>query len=151
MKLYETTQPSFYFTIQFPGEVIKPGSKPDIGFREISGIAIEITTETIQEGGLNSDVHIAPKSLKHGNLVCKSGLIARESNLAKTLQGDPSTPIEPKTILVHLKNDKEDVLSMWRFKDVYPVKWSVDEFNSTNNDILVESIEFAYSFSTREK
>jgi phage tail-like protein len=154
-KLYKTTQPSFYFTIQFPDEVIKPERKPDIVFLEISGMATEITTETIEEGGLNSYVHTAPKSLKHGNLVLKSGLIARGSNLAdwcvKTLQGDLSTLIEPKTILVQLKNDKEDILLMWRFNNAYPVKWSVDEFNSTNNNILVESIEFAYSFSTREK
>jgi phage tail-like protein len=155
MKQYQTTQPSFYFTIQFPGEVVKPERKPGIVFREISGIATEITPETIEEVGLNSYVHTAPKSSKHGNLVLKRGLMVRESNLAdwcvKTLQGDLSTLIEPKTILVQLKNDKEDVFVMWRFKDAYPVKWSVDEFNSTNDNILVESIEFAYSFFTREK
>jgi phage tail-like protein len=153
-KLYKTTQPSFYFTIQFPDEVIKPDRKPDIVFLEISGMAIEINTETIEEGDLNSNVHTAPKSLKHGNLVMKSGSIARESNLAdwcvKTLLGDLSTLIEPRTILVQLKDDKEDLLLMWRINDAYPVKWLVDESNLTNNNILVESIEFAYSFSTRE-
>jgi len=155
MKLYETTLPSFYFTIQFPDEVIKPERKPEIVFLEISGIVTEITTETIEEGSLNSYVHIVPKNIRHGNLVSKSGLIARESTLAdwciKTLQGDLSTLIERKTIQVQLKNEKEEVLCMWRFYDAYPAKWSVDEFNSTNNNILVEYLEFAYSFSTREK
>jgi phage tail-like protein len=155
MELYKTIQPAFYFTIRFPDEVIHPERKPDIVFREISGITTETNTETIEEGGMNSYVHVVPKGLKHVNLVMKSGLIARESSLAdwcvKTLQGDMSTRIERKTILVQLKDDKEDVLFMWSFKDAYPVQWLVDEFNSTNNDILVESIEFAYSISTREK
>lgn len=155
MEPYKITQPSFYFTIQLPGEVIKPERKPDIVFREISGITTEINTETIEEGGVYSYVHVVPKSLKHVNLVLKSGLIARESNLAdwcvKTLQGDLSTRIERKTILVQLKDDKGAVLFTWSFKDAYPATWLVDEFNSTNNDILVESIEFVYSHSTREK
>jgi hypothetical protein len=47
--------------------------------------------------------------------------------------------------------DWDAILCMWRFNDAYPAKWSVDESNSTNNNILVECIEFAYSFSTREK
>jgi phage tail-like protein len=118
-----TTQPAFFFTVQFPDEVVKPERKPEIVFLEISGIATEITTETIEEGGLNSNIHFAAKSIKHGNLVCKSGLIARESYLAdwlKTLQDDLFPLIEPKTILVQLKNDKGDVLSLWRFNDAYP-------------------------------
>ena len=104
---------------------------------------------------MNSDVHPVPKSLKNGTLVLKSGLIARESILAdwyiKTLQGDLSTVIKPKTILVQLKDDKEDVLCMWRFNDAYQVKWTVDESNSTNNHIQFESIEFAYSLFRLEK
>ena len=92
MKVNKTTQPAYSFTIQFHDEVIKPERKPDIVFLEISGIATKITTETVEEDGLNSSVHTAPKGLKHGNLVVKSGLIDRESNLAgwciKTLQGD---------------------------------------------------------------
>ncbi|MFZ4521063.1 MAG: phage tail protein [Bacteroidales bacterium] len=155
MKLNNTIQPAFSFTIVFPDEVIKPERKPEIEFLEVSGIATEITTGINEEGSLNNFVHTAPKNAQHGKLELKSGLIARESNLAdwciKTLQGDLSTVIKRKTILVQLKNDKEEVLSMWRFNDAYPVKWSVDEFNPTNKDIRVESIEFDYSFSTREK
>ncbi|MEI6899349.1 MAG: phage tail protein [Bacteroidota bacterium] len=155
MKLEKTIQSSFYFTIHFPDEVIKPERKPDMVFLEISGIAVEITSETIEEGGLSIAIHPVPKSVKHEKLVLKSGLIARESILAdwyiKTVQGDLSTVIQPKTILVQLKNDKEAVLFMWRFNDAYPVKWSVDESNSTKNNIQFESIEFAYSLFRREK
>ena len=154
-KPYETTQPAFYFTVQFPGEGIHPEAKPDIVSLEISGIATEITTETIEEGGVNSHVHVVPKSIKHGNLVLKKSLIARESSLAdwcaKTLQGDLSAGIECKTIQVQLKNDKDEVLLMWLFKDAYPATWTVDEFNSTHDTIVIESMEFSYTFSTREK
>jgi phage tail-like protein len=151
----KTTPPAFYFTVQFPDEVIKAEETPDIVFREISGIGTEFTAETIEDGDLNSYVHVVPKSLKHVNLVLKSGMIARESILAewciKTLQGDLFTRIERKTILVELMNDQDDVLIIWRFKDAYPATWVVDEFNSTKDTILVESIEFAYSLFRREK
>ena len=114
-KLFNTTPPAFYFTVQHSNEDINPEGKPDIVSLEISGIAAEITPETIEEGGVNSHVQFAPKSIKHGNhLVLKQSLIARESNLAdwciKTLQGDLSALIERKTILVKLKNDKDEVL-----------------------------------------
>jgi phage tail-like protein len=67
------------------------------------------------------------------------------------LQGDLSTLIEPKTVLVQLLNEKGEVACMWRFNNAYPVKWVVDNLSSTKNDLVIESIELAYSFSTREK
>jgi phage tail-like protein len=116
---------------------------------------MEISTEPIEEGGLNSYVHIVPKASRHGNLVLKRGIIAMESDLTdwckSTLQGDLSTLIEPKTVLVQLLNEKGEVACMWRFNNAYPVKWVVDNLSSTKNDLVIESIELAYSFSTREK
>jgi hypothetical protein len=48
MELSETIQPAFYFTVQFPDEVINPGRNPDFVFPEISGIATEKNTESIE-------------------------------------------------------------------------------------------------------
>jgi phage tail-like protein len=144
-------QPAFYFRVQFPDD---PGIS-EFSFQEISGIAMEISTETIEEGGLNNYVHTVPKGSKHGNLVLKRGIANLDSKLTNwcknTLQGDLGTLITPQTIQVELLNADGQATCMWRFNNAYPVKWSVDNLNSTKNDLAIESIEFAYSYSTREK
>jgi hypothetical protein len=41
------------------------------------------------------------------------------------------------------------VLRAWQFNDAYPVKWSVEGFSSTKNDVAIEQIAFAYTYSQR--
>jgi phage tail-like protein len=144
-------QPAFYFRVQFPDDP----NITDTSFQDISGIATEIQTEAIEEGGLNSYTHIVPKSAKHGNLVLKRGIAGIDSKLVDwcktTLEGDLGTLISPKTIQVALLNPAGQVAFMWQFNKAWPVKWSVDNFNSTKNEIVVESMEFAYSYAIRVK
>ena len=144
-------QPSFYFNVQFPDD---PGIT-DTSFQEVTGIAAESNTESIEEGGENRYVHVVPKGTKHGNLVLKRGIAGMSSELTKwckdILEGDLGTAITPKTIQVQLLDSAGQAAMMWRFNNAYPVKWSVDNLSSSKNDILIETLEFAYSYSTREK
>ena len=41
-----------------------------------------------------------------------------------------------------------DPLLTWSFVGAYPVKWSVSDFNSMENKISIESLEFAYQYYT---
>jgi phage tail-like protein len=144
-------QVAFFFRIKFPEE---PAST-DTSFQEISGISSEKNTEQIEEGGENMFVHTVPKGSKHGNLVLKRGIANKLSNLTRwckeTIEGDLENAITPKTIQVELLNAKGEAAFVWTINNAYPVKWSIDTLNSTKNEIVIESIEFAYSYSTREK
>jgi phage tail-like protein len=141
--------PAFSFSVS-----IGSGSEiPDTAFSEVSGISTEIETEAIVEGGENRFVHQLPKQVKHGQLVLKRGIAQKESPLTRwcvrALEGQFVRAIELKMVIVSLVDASGGVLRAWQFNHAYPVKWTVDPFSSTKNEIAVEQISLAYSYSQR--
>lgn len=137
---------SFYFSVSITGET---GS--DIAsFKEVSGIAIERLTEEVLEGGLNSFRHSEPSTAKFSNLVLKRGFVVKDSSIAKwciaTLEGGLDKPIRTNNILVSLLNENAESIRTWSFSNAWPVKWNVADFNSMKDELLVETLEFAYSY-----
>ncbi len=142
--------PAFYFTVSIGnGTTIR-----DSAFSEVSGIGTEIETEAVVEGGENRFVHQLPTQVKHGQLELKRGIARMSSPLAKwckkTLEGEFAAMIELQTVMLNLVGAKDKVLRTWQFNDAYPVKWSVDPFSSTKNEIAIEKISLAYSYSQRK-
>ena len=125
----------------------------DAAFAEVSGIGTEIETESVVEGGENRFVHQLPKQVKHGQLELKRGITMIDSPLVQwckdTLEGEFAEMIELKIVIVKLTGSEGEVLRSWQFNDAWPVKWSVDPFSSTKNEVAVEKISLAYSYSTR--
>ncbi len=125
----------------------------DTAFSEVSGISAEIETETLTEGGENRFQHQLPKALKHGHLELKRGVAQLSSPLVAwckaTLEGEFASAIRLQTIVVKLNGAQGEVLRAWQFNDAYPVKWSVEGFTSTKNDVAIEQIAFAYTYSQR--
>jgi phage tail-like protein len=145
--------PAFYFTVMFD-TVNARDDIADMAFSEVSGIGTEMELETVAEGGENRFSHQLPKRMKHGNLELKRGVALYISPLVQwciaTLEGEFTQPISPQTVYV-LLNGAEDfeVLRAWKFNNAYPVKWSVDGFSSTKNEVAIEHIALAYSYSER--
>ncbi len=137
---------AFYFKLSFGGV----SGLVDASFKEVSGISMEMDTEEISEGGNNYFKHRVPTSVKYSNLVLKRGLVPRASTLISwcedTFSGGLSTYIRPKTIVVSLLNANGLPLKSWNFVDAWPVKWSASDLNSMNNEVLIETLEFSYSY-----
>lgn len=135
---------SFYFSVSISGET----GPNEASFKEVSGIGIEMHTEEIVEGGLNDFRHRVPGA-KYSNLELKRGLLAKDSPLAQwciaTLEGGLNNAIRTNNIMVSLLNESAEPIRTWTFANAWPVKWDVDNFNSKNNEIIVERIEFAYN------
>lgn len=137
---------SFYFQLSFSGI----SGNIDASFKEASGISVEMGIDEIAEGGINGYKHRVPTTAKFPNLVLKRGLVAKNSAVIKwcsdTLNGGLEETIETKNIVVHLLNEEGSPLKSWSFVNAWPVKWSVSDFNSMNNEIAIETLEFAYSY-----
>lgn len=137
---------AFYFKLSFSGI----SSRKDASFKEASGITMEMDTEEITEGGNNNFKHRVPTSVKFSNLVLKRGMVPKNSKLAKwcmnTFDGGLSDYIKTKTIILSLLNENGQPLKTWNFVNAWPVKWSASDLNSMNNEILIETLEFAYSY-----
>ncbi|HUG26170.1 phage tail protein [Piscinibacter sp.] len=141
---------AFHFSVSF-------GPLPldlDSSFREVSGIGPEMETETVAEGGENRFVHVLPKAVKHPRLVLKRGISPYGSPLMlwcrAALEGGLVSAIEPKLVHLFLLNELSLPVRAWSFANAYPVKWEVDGFQATKNEVAVEKIELCYAFSKRE-
>lgn len=142
---------AFYFKVFF----VELGMDSDTSFQDVSGIGREMKTEDYAEGGENGFVHHLPKSVEYKRLVLKRGIATKKSALIAwcntVLEGEFSEKIETKTVKVFLMNAKGKVIRSWQFNKAYPVKWEVDSFNSTKNEVSIETIELCYhNFSRTE-
>jgi phage tail-like protein len=141
--------PAFYFKLSFGGS-----PNEDTSFQEVSGIGSEIDVQEVVEGGENRFVHRLPKGVKHPLLNLKRGITGTDSTLVKwcksVLEGDFINPITTKNLDVFLLDAEGNPLRSWSFADAYPVKWEIDSFNSTKNEVAIEKIEISYTSSERK-
>ena len=142
--------PAFHFKLVFAQ---KPGE--DTSFKEVSGIGTEINVQEVVEGGENRFVHRLPKGVKHPLLNLKRGIAAINSPLVtwckSVLEGDFIKPIQTQNISVYLLDQKQKPVRGWEFTNAYPIKWEIDSFNSTKNEVAIETIQLSYNSSTRTK
>lgn len=135
----------FRFAVDFDGgdPAIGP-SAADLQFLEVSGLAAELETVTLVEGGENRFAHRLPGRVKHGNLVLKRGHVA-DSALARWVEdAAQGVGVNPVDVTVKLLDEQHAVLEQWTFVRAWPVKWSLSSFDATKNAYVVDTLELAY-------
>ena len=132
----------FYFQLTFKGE--------DTAFQEVSGISKEFNLEEIINGEENLFKYRLPTIASSQNLILKRALISKESELLKwlanTFSQDFAKPIETNDLSLSLVDSSGTVSIMWTFYNAYPIKYAISDFNSQENEIVMESIELAYTY-----
>lgn len=133
---------AFYFSVRFEGYI-------SVAFQEVSGLQLEMETETVKEGGENSFSYQLPVRRKHGNLVLKRSLmpVSRilENYVVNVLENNGSAKITPTSVTIILKDAKHQPQNAWLALNAYPVKWEAGSFGSLKNELVIESIELAYN------
>ncbi|HEU4719672.1 MAG TPA: phage tail protein [Bacteroidia bacterium] len=133
---------SFYFSLSFVGE--------DAAFQEVSGISKELGIEEIVCGGENRFKYRLPTVATSQNLVLKRAIIPVGSMLmywcSSCIDQGLASSIQPHNVILSLLNSDGIVCMMWTFYNAYPVKYSVSDLKSTDNSIVIESIELAYQY-----
>ncbi len=136
--------PSFYFELHFKNE--------KIAFKEVSGISVDFNVD--EDTPTEDHFKLSLSSgVKHGNLTLKRGMLPSNSKFFEwcngILQGDLSTAIQPHDVSVALLDSSGGVLMKWTFHRAWPVKWSISDFKSEENNLIVESIELTYNYFER--
>lgn len=134
----------YHFLVVFLAAGVLPNPL-DIRFQKVSGISVEIETTEIREGGENIFVHRLPMQAKYNNLVLERGMVVGsplnvEFNAAMTL-----FQFVPGNVLVVVLNKDSVPVAGWNFQRAYPVKWSVSDLDATQNGIVVDTMELAYT------
>lgn len=132
----------FYFELSFEGE--------DAAFKEVSGISKELGIEEVTSGGENRFKYRLPTLTTSKNLVLKRAIVPKDSKLIEwcqdTLDTGLAQAIETQDISVNLLNNEGEVLLKWLFHNAYPVKYGVGDLKSQESEVLLETIELAYTY-----
>jgi phage tail-like protein len=139
--------PAFAFQVEFFNGRRFPAPLV-CSFQEVSGLALELETEELPEGGENAFVHQLPSRAKARRLTLKRGLVQRNSAFVDwvrlSLQGGLEVPLQPADVKVQLLDERLAPRLGWVCQGAYPVRWTMDPFESTRNEAAIEEIELAY-------
>jgi phage tail-like protein len=117
----------------------------DIRFQRVSGLSANIETRTVNEGGQNLYTHRLPSKIGYGNLVLERGFVVGsplniEFNAAMSL-----FKFAPSNVMVTLFSEAGIPLAAWLFLKAYPVKWATADLNASDDKILIDTLELAYT------
>lgn len=139
--------PAFSFRVSFGNWALKD----ETAFQEVSGINTEVETEEVVEGGENRYVQRLPKGVKHSPLELKRGVGALNSPLVtwcrQIMEGEFTGQIMTTPLTVYLMDINGMPLRGWLFADAFPIKWDIEAFNSTKNEVAIEKIVLTYTYS----
>ncbi|BCL33728.1 phage tail protein [Nostoc sp. MS1] len=150
---------SFFFDVSFQGQFA--GERLDKNvvetrFQSVTGLSVDMQTETLKEGGENRFEHILPVRTKYDSLVLKRGLV-KDSQMVKwcmdAILNFDIKPIDLLVSLLHVQSAGANQapqttapLVTWKVINAWPKKWSVSEFNAEENSLAIESLELNYSY-----
>lgn len=136
----------FHFRVKFQGL----GNDNDVRFQSVSGLAVEYDTESIKEGGLNTYEHKLPTRTKFPDMVLKRGMLIDSEVIEWCKKALFNREFEPTQIIVTLLNQEHEPLRTWKVNNAWPRKWTVSDFNATENSLVIETLELCYSYFTVE-
>lgn len=134
---------NFRFHVEIDGLVLA-------GFTEVSGLEIEIETETYQEGGVNDYTHFLPKRIKHRNLELKQGLSA-SNVLYQWLSDVAGGKVTKRSGRILLMDSQGTQVWHWTFEGAFPVKWSGVNLRSTGGEVFIETLELTHQGIKKQK
>ncbi len=139
---------SFYFKVEFQG--VPDVIDEDIRFQEVSGLTVDIELEELRDGAEPHFSYKFPKRIKYQNLVLKRGMLKNSALISwfedamDSYFNIANYSFSPCTIYIQLQNENGDPVSSWQVNNAFPVKWQISEFKANANEVVVETLEFAY-------
>jgi phage tail-like protein len=145
----------FHFKVELNG-VDGADSDAEQRFQEVSGLSVEVETETLHEGGENRFEYKLPKRAKYPNIIVKRGLL-KGSAFLDWFKSAMNTyfivvvyDFKPADITITLLDEADEPVAVWNVVQAYPLKWSMSDLRSSENAVVVESMELAYQYFERK-
>ena len=134
----------FYYKVEFG---ISKNTN-DVRFQSVSGLSVEYDYESFKEGGENRFEHKLPARTKYADMVLKRGMVVDSEIINWCNRAFRDRQFEPSDITVILMNEKGEPLRTWKVAHAVPKKWLVTDLNSTENSIVIETLELTYRYFT---
>ena len=142
--LYDDLILGFRFGVFFFAGGVIPNPL-DIRFQKVSGLSAEVKTTPLAEGGQNLYTHRLPDRIDYGNLILERGMVVGsplniEFNVAMSL-----FKFAASNVMVTLFAEDKTPLAAWLFMKAYPVKWSTSDLNAAEKEVVIDTMELAYT------
>jgi phage tail-like protein len=114
-------------------------------FTEVTLPTLELTTEPITEGGLNTHIHHLPVRVDVGKVTLKRGVTSLMEFLTwyeYVLEGD--IVMAKQQVTVVFLNVAGMPTIVWNFRDAYPTRWTGPTLQSGSQEIAVEELELVH-------
>ena len=113
-------------------------------FKECSGLRLERSIDTVEEGGVNDRVHQLPGRNKYSNIVLKYGVMQTDELWKWYQEGLLDGKVKRINFTILLRNVKGEVVKRWSVEDAFPVKWEGPSLNVEGNQVAVETLEIVH-------
>ncbi len=119
-------------------------------FMEVSGLEVEVSVESIEEGGENGFSHRLPGRMSWPNITLKRGVTQADNlfiwlNKSSGEQFAKSGNILTRsTAAITLIGPSKKRLRAWNFVEAFPVKWKGPDFAADSTTAASEQLEIAH-------
>jgi phage tail-like protein len=131
----DQSAPAVWFELDIQGKAVGY-------FTEVTGLSAEVETFTYSEGGMNEFQHKLPTRVKYPNLVLKRGMTTK-ADLQRWFQKS-HVQAERTTISLTMLDQEGTTIRTWSFVNAFPIKWTGPNFNASQSQLAVETIEIAH-------
>lgn len=138
----------FHFKVEFDDDVTE--QENENSFQSVSGLNVEMDTETYAEGGENRFEHTLPVRSSYSNVVLQRGLLKDSELIDWCRDTFENMKVKPANLLIKLLDKEHNPLMTWKLTHAWPVKWEVSDFDAGESAVVVESIELSYQYFTVE-
>ncbi|HMP91426.1 MAG TPA: phage tail protein [Phnomibacter sp.] len=138
----QTPLVGFHFNVQFHLDA----GLVNIGFQDVSGIGVELETESVTEGGENRFTYKLPVRSSYSNLVLKRAVITDAALVAWCKAAIEDLDVVPAGVVVSLLNENHEPLRNYAFINAYPLKWNISNLNAESSNLVIETLELYYQF-----
>lgn len=119
-------------------------------FSEVS--APDVASDPIEYRDGNFTVRTVGKQpglVKYGNVTLKWGM-TESAKLYNWMKEVESGTINRKTVVLSLYDDGRTKIAEWTINSAWPTKYTAPDFNATNHEVAIETVELAHEGITRD-
>ena len=118
----------------------------DARFQSVSGLSVEYEYENFREGGENRFEHKLPVRTRYADMVLKRGMLVGSEVINWFTRAFRDRDFQPTDINVILMNENGEPLRTWKVTQAIPKKWLISDLNSTENAVVIETMELTYRY-----
>lgn len=112
-------------------------------FKAVSGLSYETEVQPVKEGGVNDTTWQLPNGMKWANIVLKQGFTSSSQLMRWREEWVEGKGHRQDGTIIALDTSLKEK-AQWTFKNGWPCKWSISEFDASKSELAIETLEIAH-------